>query len=419
MATRSAAPVTHDPPLRGGRFGALWTGDLVSQFGSQITLFVLPLLTLNTLHATGAQVGLLQALYMAPVIVLPLFGGVWLERRAKRPVMIVLDLARAVLVVSIPILALTGTFSLVLVYVVALAGGSMSVLYDIASTSYVPHLVPPDKLASANGALSANQAVGAAAGPGLAGWLTSAFGPAALLFDGLTYLTSAVALSTIRHREHVPPRPARRHLRRELAEGVRAVSAVAPIRALVLHAALYNAAIELVTVGFLVYFVRDLGHNGGVYGLIMGIAGVGAVTGALLAPRLLARIGYRSAALTGLVFSTTSYFLLPAAQGSSAEFALCAVAFFLATAGAVNTSVVAVTLRQKLTPSHLYARMNATYRLIGSGTLPLGAFTAGFLVDAVGARATLWIAPVLLIVSALPVLTGSLPKTLPQTRKTP
>lgn len=406
MTGTVTAPTVKGGLFRDGRFGALWAGDLVSQFGSQITLFVLPLLTVTTLHAGGGQVGLLQALYMAPVIVVPLVGGVWLERRPKRPVMIGMDLARALLVVSVPVLALTGAMSLTLVYVVALVGGSLSVLCDIAATSYVPHLVPPANLAAANGALSANQAVGAAVGPGIAGWLAGAFGPVALFFDGLTYLVSAVALSTIRTPEPVPERPHKRDLRGELREGLAAVWGNPKLRALVVHAALYNAAIELVTVGFLVYFVRDLGHSSTAYGVLMGIAGAGAVTGALLAPRLLARIGYGPAALTGMLFSTTSYFLLP-----SGGTVLSATAFFLATAGAVCTSVVAVTLRQKLTPPGLYARMNATYRLIGSGTLPIGAGVAGLLVDALGARTTLWIAPIALVLSTLPVLTSSLPRT--------
>ncbi|MEW2508383.1 MFS transporter [Amycolatopsis sp. NPDC047767] len=392
--------------LRRSGFGALWAGDLVSQLGSQITLFVLPLLAVTTLHADGGQVGLLQALYLAPAVVVPLLGGLWLERRAKRPVMITLDLTRAVLVVSIPVLALTGAMSLPLVYVVAFAGGSLSVLCDIASTSYVPHLVPAERLASANGALSANQAVGAAVGPGLAGWLAGAFGPVALFFDGLTYLVSAAALAGIRQREPVPARPDRRDLRRELREGFTAVWGEPRLRALVLHAALYNAAVELVTVGFLVYFVRDLGHSGAAYGVLTGVAGVGAVTGALLAPKLLDRVGYGPAALTGMLFSTTSYALLP-----SGATVLCGLAFFLATAGAVCTSVVAVTLRQRLTPPELYARVNATYRLLGSGSLPFGAAAAGLVVDALGARTALWIAPVALVCSTLPVLTSSLPRT--------
>ncbi|MEV4603147.1 MFS transporter [Amycolatopsis sp. NPDC049253] len=393
-------------PLRRTGFAALWTGDLVSQLGSQITLFVLPLLAVTALHADGGQVGLLQALYLAPVVLVPLVGGLWLERRAKRPVMITLDLVRAVLVTSIPLLWLTGTASLTLVYVVAFAGGSMSVLCDIAATSYVPHLVPGEQLASANGALSANQATGAAIGPAVAGWLAGAFGPVALLFDALTYVFSAVALAGVRHREPIPARPARRDLRRELRDGFTAVWGEPRLRALVLHAALYNASIELVTVGFLVYFVRDLGHSGAAYGVLMAIAGAGAVTGALLGPRLLGRVGYGPAAVTGLAFSTTGYVLLPTGVP-----VLCGITFFLATAGAVSTSVVAVTLRQRLTPPELYARVNATYRLLGSGTLPFGAGAAGLIVDAFGARTALWAAPVALVCSTLPVLTSSLPRT--------
>ncbi|WP_053739002.1 MFS transporter [Nocardia sp. NRRL S-836] len=389
-------------PGTGRDFRRFWTGDVVSQFGSRITEFVLPLLVVTTLDGSGTQVGLLQGLYLCPFFLLPLLAGVWLERRTKRPVMIAADLVRFVLVMAVPVLALLGMLTLPLLYVIAVLGGAMTVLYDIAATSYLPLLVQGEALASANSRVLAGQAAGATGGPGLAGWLSGLFGPAAtLVFDGLSYLTSANALLLIRHREQVPPR-SRRNLRREVAEGLRAVLDNPPVRAFAVHAGIYNAATAMTTVAFLIYFVRELGHSPAAYGLIMLCGGLGGICGALTAPALIRRLGYGRSMLVVLVFSTWPYFLLPLAGGGQLDVAQCGLAYFLGSAGAAGGTVVALTVRQKTTPPELLARMNASYRLFAFGMLSLGSVVAGFLVDGVGARTTLVIAPALLLVSALP-----------------
>jgi len=390
-------------PRPGRDFHRFWTGDVVSQFGSRITEFVLPLLVVTTLDGSGTQVGLLQGLYLSPFFLLPLLAGVWLERRAKRPVMIAADLVRFVVVLSVPVLALFGLLTLPLLYVIAVVGGTMTVLYDIAATSYLPLLVQGGALASANSRVLAGQAAGATGGPGLAGWLSGLFGPAAtLVFDALSYLTSANALLLIRHREQVPPRSSRRDLRREVAEGLRAVLDNPPVRAFAVHAGIYNAATAMTTVAFLIYFVRELGHSSAAYGLVMLCGGLGGICGALTTPALIRRLGYGHSMLVVLVFSTSSYFLLPLAGGGQADLPLCGLAYFLGSAGAAGGTVVALTVRQKTTPPELLARMNASYRLFAFGMLSLGSVVAGFLVDGLGARTTLVIAPVLLLVSAIP-----------------
>jgi MFS family permease len=391
-------------------FRLLWIGDLVSQFGSEISLFALPLVMVSMLHASGSQVGLLVAMYTIPFFALPLFVGVWQERRDRRPVMITMDLLRGLLVLSVPTAAVTGHLALAHIYGVALLVGSLSVIYDIAAKSYLPRLVAPDQLGSANSKLTADQAVGATIGPGVAGWFAGAFGAAsALLLDAVSYLISAVLLMRVRHREMPAEPTAERNLRREIADGLKAVFTNPPLRSIALHAAVYNAGGELVSVAFLIYFVRDLGLSTFLFGLVTVIGGLGAIAGALGVPALFVRIGFGPSLLVALAFSTFPYFLLPMADGSPMTvFWLAAVGFFLGFAGSGAGSVVAVTVRQRVTPPEVLARSNATYRLMNFGTIPIGALAAGFLVDEFGARTTLWVAPVILLASVLPVANRSI-----------
>ncbi|MEN8649787.1 MFS transporter [Streptomyces sp. 21So2-11] len=387
-------------------FRLFWSGDLASQLGSEMTLFALPLVMVGTLHASGTQIGLLEALYTLPFFALPLFVGVWQERRPRRPVMITTDLARCVLVVTVPLAAVLDRLSLAHVYLVAVLIGALSVVYDIAAKSYLPRLVAPDQLGSANSKLTTDQAVSATMGPAAGGWLAGAFGAASALFlDSLTYLISAVTLIRVRHREEVvEPPTVKRDLRRELVDGLRSVFGNPPVRAIALHAAIYNAGGSLINVAFLIHFIRDLGMGTFAFGIVTVIGGVGAIIGAVGAPALFNRIGYGPSLLIALAFSTNAYFLLPVFTGSdTAVFWSAAAGFFFGFGGSAAGSVIAVTVRQKVTPPELHARMNATYRLMNFGTIPIGAVVAGVMVDALGGRTTLWIAPFVLLASVLPV----------------
>ncbi|HXP14452.1 MAG TPA: MFS transporter, partial [Actinomycetes bacterium] len=71
-------------------------------------------------------------------------------------------------------------------------------------------------------------------------------------------------------------------------------------------------------------------------------------------------------------------------------------------AGIVFWNVITVSLRQRITPDRLLGRMNASYRLVGWGTMPLGALLGGVLAEALGLRPAFLVAAVI----TLAVLVG-------------
>src|SRR5258708_21401040 len=99
-------------------FAKLFLGETISQVGSQVTQFTMPLVAIITLNATAFQVGVLNALKFVPVIVIALVAGVWLDRRQRRPVMIMCALGNALLIGLVPISSVSGFLSMGLLYVV-------------------------------------------------------------------------------------------------------------------------------------------------------------------------------------------------------------------------------------------------------------------------------------------------------------
>ncbi len=146
-----------------------------------------------------------------------LFAGVWVDRLRRRPVMIAADVARAVLLLAIPLASALGVLTIELLYAVALLAGALAVLFDVAFLSFIPSLVREGQLIDANSKLEMTSSTAQVAGPGLGGVLIGALGaPFAVLVDALSFLGSALFLLRTRVTEALPPRAdARRRGRRD------------------------------------------------------------------------------------------------------------------------------------------------------------------------------------------------------------
>jgi MFS family permease len=203
----------------------LWAGQTVSQFGAQITLVAFPLTAVVVLHATALQMGELEALAMAPFLVVGLPVGVWVDRMARRPLLVRADVTRLALVGLVPVLYLTHHLTSMLVLdVIQFVAGCMTVLLDVAYQSYLPAVVGTDALVDGNSRREASRAVSQVVGPSLGGALAAAFtAPRALCAHALTYLVSVVSLLSMHAAKAPPPRQAGRSMAREMAIGLRAV----------------------------------------------------------------------------------------------------------------------------------------------------------------------------------------------------
>src|SRR3954468_6788122 len=103
---------------RQGKFMRPWAGQTILQFGSQIALLALPLTAALTLHATPAEMGILSAAETAPFLLVGLVAGVFVDRLPRRPILLVTDCVRGVLLFAIPLAALLDVLTIELLYAV-------------------------------------------------------------------------------------------------------------------------------------------------------------------------------------------------------------------------------------------------------------------------------------------------------------
>jgi MFS family permease len=390
---QAAAPARTPGLLSNPDFTKLFIGETISQIGSQVTQFTMPLVAIITLNATAFEVGVLNALKFVPVIVVAVFAGVWLDRRQRRPIMIMCALGNAVLIGLVPISKVAGFLSIGLLYVVITLAGSLTVIFDVGALSYVPSLVDRDQLSESNSKLQASGYFAGVAGPGVAGLIVGLItAPITLSIDAVSYLFSAAGLIAIVKREPAPHTPASHtSIRRSLAEGFRAVYGTKLLRILLGQSATLNVGFGAVSTIFTIYAVRVLGFSPDKLGLALGSLAAGAFFGSLLAARIQRLIGLPRTLTLAIIGVCASPLLLLIPRNADVVSLLLAMsAWFGHGFGIGMWNVNTITLRQVLTPMRLLARMNATYRMVLFGALPVGAMLAGLLGDAVGyGRATL------------------------------
>src|SRR5438874_7726630 len=134
-------------------FLKLWTGQSISEVGSQVSQLAIPWLAAVGLHASPFAFSLLGVFGFLPFILFALPAGVWVDRLRRRQILILGDAARAVLLPLIPILWATHTLHIWHLLVLQFVIGVFTVFFDVAYQSYLPSLVDREQLIEGNAKL--------------------------------------------------------------------------------------------------------------------------------------------------------------------------------------------------------------------------------------------------------------------------
>jgi MFS family permease len=388
-----ATPET--PPLRRQpEFLKLWSAQSISQIGDQITYLALPLVAVLTLDASAAQMGLLTAAELMPHLLFSLAAGVWIERRAnRRRLMIAADLARALLLVSVPVAAAFELLTFPQLYVVGFLAGTFAVLFDISWATLFVSIVPRRDVVDANSKLSASRALSFVTGPSLAGFLVQLLtAPVTLLVDAVSFIGSALFLSRIRAEEPPVAEDGREGIWQSLRGGLRFVFGDEVIRPELLCTATINLFNFVFHAIFILYATKQLGVDPALLGLVLGAGAVGGIAGAFIAVRVERLIGIGPAFTLGCVLFPLPLVLVPLASGTETQVAIMlGVAELFSSVGVMILDVNGGSLMYLRTPDRLRSRMSGTYRFVNYGVRPLGALLGGALGTAIGLQTTLWI----------------------------
>ena len=199
------SPQRQEPAVASGRpllltrdFGLVWWGQMISQIGDGVSKLALVWFVYSI---TGSPlkttvIGLLQT---APPILFGPIIGVYLDRLPKKPVMIVTDIIRAVLIGLIPCSISGDDFTVEFLYVLVFLHAVASAVFGPALIASVPSLVPRFQFTAANALLQSTTSLGIVVGPAVSGIGIAAMSSQEVLcLNAATYLISAACLLPIR-----------------------------------------------------------------------------------------------------------------------------------------------------------------------------------------------------------------------------
>jgi MFS family permease len=386
---------TKSPLWRQSDFLRLWGAQTVSDFGARITREGLPMMAVMGLAATPGQLGLLAALASGAALLVGLAAGDFVDHTARRPILIAMDLLRALVLIVLPVAAWLGLLNMLQVYVAATLVAAASVLFDIADHAYLPGLVGRSLITDANAKMSATESVAEMGGPALAGmlfqWLTA---PIAVAVNAATYIVSAVLLARIRTPE--PPladgKP-RRGWIDGVVTGARLSWGQPLVRVLLVMTSVGGLFGGFFSALYIAFVLRGLGLTPALLGLGIAAGGIGALAGSAIAQLMARRLGVGPAiCLSGALSALGTMILLLAPAEPVGGMAALVVSQILGDAFGVVPLILVVSLRQSILPLNTLGRVGATFRAAGGGAAVIGALIGGALGGVLGLRQTLLLA---------------------------
>jgi MFS family permease len=385
----------------------MWTGQTISQFGSSISQLALPIIAIKHLHASAFAVAALGTVEFLPFLLFTLPAGVWVDRLPRRGVLIVGDVGRGLLLLSVPIAYLWGHVTLTQLFVVGFTTGILTVFFDVAYQSYLPALVDREYLIDGNSKLEVTRSAGQLAGPPVAGGLIQLLtAPYAVVWDSVSFFVSGLFLIAIRKKE--PPLEKhedgrRAGMRHELWEGLLYVVKHPYLRPQAISTGTSNFFSNVAFSIILVFMARTLNMSTGLIGVVFGLGSIGWLGGAALAPRIRVWLGVGGATILGAAMGGPGT-LLVALTPKSFPVPFLVVGTIIGGFGAVLYNIQQVSLRQAITPERMQGRMNSVMRFLVWGPIPLGALVGGAIASSFGLRTALVVGAVGGFTSVLPIV---------------
>ena len=375
MATPDTPAALPARSLTGNRnFRLLWVGQFVSQLGDRLAMVAFPWLVYQK-TGSAFSTGVVLALYTLPYVLFGPFAGVVIDRFNKRRLMIVADLVRAGLVLTVALVAHPG---LAFVFAISFAMASVAVFFDPCKLSILPDIVQRRQLVRANSLLTMGENLSEIIGYSVAGLVAYYFSTRiAFAADSGTFLVSAAALALM---AYVPPvreatlRQAH-HVGAEIMEGIRFLYRHDQLRintALVIAAVLGTGAAYPLT--FLLA-VEVLGQGTKAFGLMEAAIGVGYLGGSALLAGLGSRVRKGYAMTVGLgVIGASLVFV-----GLLNNLTTILVAFLAAGVANAAALISIDTFFQETVPEHLRGRVWGVRFALTQGFYALSILVGGAL----------------------------------------
>ena len=278
-------------------FWKFWVGQTISQLGSSFTFFALPLVVYK-LTGSSVDLAIATAAYFLPYLLFGLVIGAWVDRIDRKRMMIAVDLGRAAVIATIPLLSYLDALSVGWIYAGAFATATLTIAFDSGQFAALPNLVSTDDLVTANGRLQASYSAAMVAGPLLAGVLVAVVDlETVFLVDSASFVGWAVSLGLVRTSFNPKEPPERKHILRDVSEGLRYVLGHPVLRNISLMMALINFVLATTFTQLVLFASLELDASDTQIAVLFAAGAAGVVCLGLAAGPLRRRLSFSVAAL--------------------------------------------------------------------------------------------------------------------------
>lgn len=380
-------------------FRRFYIGESISNLGSTLTQFAIPVIAVITLKAPASAVGVIVALSSVPQFTVGLIAGAFVDKwRIKRTVLGYSALM-AIVIAALPLIYLAGHLSLWVLFAFVIVQGSLAT-FAVSIMSFYPPLVAEEDLLDANMRLDVMDKASSVAGPGIAGWLIGFIGaPFTLVVDALSFVISLVFFAATPFRDEETPPAREPHsgarvrkasgLIRSILSGLRVLVDGALQRSITTQLVLQVLVSSMLAAIVPVYILRTLALSTATFGTLSGLAALAALLGAVFSSWFGRRFGIGAAAVIGsAIWSVGPILLFACTKGSSQPIVMALVFLSLAfrSVGSTVTLINAFTLRQRTVPRGLFGRVFSGHQAAIGLAAVCGGALAGVLMSVLGLR---------------------------------
>lgn len=370
-------------PLKYPHFRWLWAGNVFSASGTFVQSVAASWLMLE-LTGSSTWVGLIVASATLPLLLFSLASGALADRFDRARLMLI---AQAIMGTSAAAMALITWLDLMtpgILLALGLAIGTGLALNLPAWQALVPDLVPRGLVASAVALNSAAFNAARAVGPALGGALVAIYGAeVGFAYNALSYGVIIVALVLIGPRLVVIAQDVPQSMTRAISTGIRFARFTPTFRNLMALVALFAMASAVVQAVLPVH-TEYLGGGAVAFGILYGAMGAGALTGAVVRPRIGRWLDGSWIPYTITLFGVSGIILglAPAVWVAGIGMFLAGL-FWLLTLATLNATA------QLMTPPWIRGRAMSIYTLAFAGVIPIGSIISGIVADQIGTPGSL------------------------------
>jgi MFS family permease len=384
----AASPGSAWAPFQHRLFAAMWGAQFVSNIGSWMQTVAAQWLML-TLTGSATYVALVQTAAGLPVVLFAIVAGTIGDLVDRRRFLLVTETFMLIAAAALGALAIAGLVTPWVLLALVFAVGTGQALTSPTWQTLQPELVSPAERTQAISLGSVNQNLARAVGPAIGGALLAATSAGTVfLVNAASFVVVIGVIAAWRSAARAPDALPREHVGEAVRAGGRYIAASPVLRVILARAGLFIffASAIWALLPLTAQTVLHLGSGG--YGLLLGSVGIGAVAGAVLLPRLRARLSADALLTAGSIGMAVVTLLLAYAHVT----AVAAVALVVGGACWILALSTLNSLYQLSLPRWIKARGMSFYLMVFQGGGAVGAAVMGVTAEHAGLTPTLTIA---------------------------